>query len=58
MFIPLGFAEYAPERPYTPEDPEYQAYLRFKKDPKKPIEGKREFAWPVDLLCGEPWLKW
>ncbi|RPA89351.1 hypothetical protein L873DRAFT_1722187 [Choiromyces venosus 120613-1] len=41
IFIPMGFAEFVPEREYGPDDPEYAMYMKFKKDPRRALEGKR-----------------
>lgn len=42
IFIPLGFTEFVPEREYGPDDPEYAMYMKFRKDPRRALEGKRE----------------
>ncbi|PUU78097.1 hypothetical protein B9Z19DRAFT_984228 [Tuber borchii] len=47
IFIPLGFTEFVPEREYGPDDPEYAMYMKFRKDPRRALEGKRRV---VDAL--------
>jgi len=42
IFIPLGFVEFVPEREYGPDDPEYAMYMKFRKDPRRALEGKSE----------------
>ncbi|CUS07354.1 unnamed protein product [Tuber aestivum] len=47
IFIPLGFAEFVSEREYGPDDPEHAMYMKFKRDPRRALEGKRRV---VDAL--------